>query len=330
MVCSSWNTGITIAIPCSSSTMVNSTNKEIDGFSKNSSSSSKTSNRVILLGANGFLGRNLASELVSPPKELSNLLVYDRENEKLTGYRKNIKMKSVQFDEISSEPSSDIVVVNCMSARRPSHTIRIEEANYSRPVSIVEKIRNLGLQKVFWLQPESYWQYAVSESPDDDYVYWKQVFSKYLREQSQQDLLHVIPLVLCHLIGANDDANRFIPRLVRSLRTESEVEIINPNETLYLSDVDDVSYFLSTSIKENSLKQNKGTQIFPFQRVTIRKLIDLILEVVPERPKVRFIDHPKQLAPRISEHMYSLPVVDSNRITPLQLTLKKISDKLKP
>lgn len=307
--------------------MINNTNNEVEDYSKDLSSRGQNARNVIVLGASGFLGRNLKSELATPPQALSDFLVYDREHHNLIGYEK-VNNKRVQFSEVISNSLSDIIVVNCMSARRPAGVKKIEEANYAKPRSIVEEITKSSLCKVVWLQPESYWQYALGVIPDENYVYWKKKFTRYLEDQSQQDLIHVIPLVLCHLIGEDDDANRFIPRLVRSLRTESEVEVINPNETLFLSDVDDVSYFLSTSIKENSLKQNKETQIFPFQRITIRKLIDLILEVVPERPKVRFINHPKQLAPRISENINSLPVVDSNRITPMQLTLKKISDKL--
>lgn len=309
--------------------MANSTNNEVEALSKNTDSGSETSETVILLGASGFLGRNLKSELVSPPHAISNLLIFNREYENLIVYDKNAKVKSVEFGEVTSNPSSDIVVVNCMSARRPSDVIRIKEANFTRPKSIVEKIRVSSLSNVFWLQPESYWQYAVSSSPDDNYVYWKKEFSGYLRQQAKQNLFHVIPLVLCHLIGSDDEVNRFIPRLVRSLRTESDVVIANPNEILFLSDVDDVAYFVSTSIKENSLEKNRETQIFPYQKITIRELIDLILEVIPEKPRISFVNHPKQLAPKISDRINLLPMAEFDRKTPLQLTLKRISDKLK-
>lgn len=259
---------------------------------------------------------------------MSNLLIYNRKNRNFIFYGKNAKMKSVEFSELTSNPSSNIVIVNCMSARRPSEITRIREANYAQPISIFEKIRTSSFSNITWVQPESYWQYAVGASPDDDYLYWKKELSGYLQKQSQKNLLHVIPFVLCHLIGPDDDINRFIPRLVRLLRTESKVEIVNPNETLYLSDVNDVANFLSTSIKQNLFKENTETQMFPYQKATILELVNLILEVIPEKPRVSFITQSKQLAPRISEHVNLLSVAAFDPKTPLRISLKRISDKL--
>jgi len=312
----------------SSSAMVNGTNEEFDNFPGDAILGNSSSRSILLLGANGFLGRELRSELVSPPHMTADLLFYDRKNHDLISYKENSRLKLVQFVETISKSSPNLLVVNCMSARRPSDITRIKEANYALPKSIFQKIQSPNFHKAIWLQPESYWQYALGPTPDDDYVYWKKEFSQFLQGQSQQAFIRTFPLVFCHLIGSEDEGSRFVPKLVKSLRTKKIVEVVNPDESLMLSAVEDVAYFLSTKIKENSLQLNNATQIFPFQKVTIRELTNLILDIIPESPQVTFVKHARNYVPRMSEQIDRLPIVGPVRLTPLRVTLQKISDKL--
>jgi nucleoside-diphosphate-sugar epimerase len=280
-----------------------------------------------LLGANGFLGRNLKSKLLSPNFGVEELLIYNRKDNNLVVNKMKTSPKSIKLDEVTLSYSTDLVVINCLSARKPSNIYEIKEANYTKPIFIFERLRDLNFNNLIWLQPESYWQYSSSSIPDEDYVYWKNELTRYLRLQTSDKLSQVIPLILCHLIGSDDDRTRFVPKLIRSMRTKDLVEIINPEETLFLSDVGDVVQYLANGVKNQSLPKGGEAHLFPYYRVTIRQLTELILEVIPENPCITYVNHPSRLTPVFLDRINKLPMVSDTVGTPLRVTLQNISNE---
>jgi nucleoside-diphosphate-sugar epimerase len=308
--------------------MIDSTNNGNSNSSKEPDSRLVQSRRVLLLGANGFLGRNLKAKLLSPSFGIDEVLVYDRKENQIVVNDITTSPKHIKIEDAAPNSPTDLIVINCLSARKPSNSYGIKQANYSKPKLIFERIRDLNFNTVTWIQPESYWQYASSSIPDEEYVHWKKEFSRFLQVQSKDEFFRAIPLVICHLIGSDDDKTRFVPKLIHSLRTKERVEIINPEETLLLSDVKDVARYLAHAIKHKSLPRQGAAHLFPYERISIRQLTELILEVIPENPGVDYVSVPTRFTPVILDSFDSLPVLDASLMPTLRQTLQRISNEL--
>lgn len=189
----------------------------------------KPANAILVLGSQGFLGKNICNLLV-PNDHLFTSIRGDAKHV-FDSHR-----VMINIDEFSQYES--ITVFNCSSGRQQTKELA-NESNYLFPTNILDELSTLS-KRIIWIQFDSYTQYTLGTVHDVNYVNSKNEFNKELDKRlSTNKLLSYFRISLPHLYGLGDHNSRFLPNAFSKLYKGSDVQVKSPREKLPLIDVQD-------------------------------------------------------------------------------------------
>ena len=207
---------------------------------------------------------SLINQTFLVPKEYEN-----NDGSMLDSKLENVSNKNRIF---YNEISSDVVIVNCAAERRSDLDIKTRSGNYDFQLNVLDRLLSEG-KSVLWIQLESYWQNCLEVTPSPRYVYWKNELRSMLIEKSKNYHLKVISIVLPHVIGVNDNKNRYLNKVFESITFGRKVTLKNSENLFYICDIDDICKYLIKLILQPKADTKVLSSLFPFYTV---KLIDLI------------------------------------------------------
>jgi hypothetical protein len=196
----------------------------------------------------------------------------------------NVSNKSRIF---YNEISSDVVIVNCAAERRSDQDVKTRAGNYDFQLNVLDRLLSEG-KSVQWIQLESYWQNSLEVTPSPRYVYWKNELRSMLIEKSKNHNLKVISIVLPHVIGVNDNKNRYLNKVFESITFGRKVTLKNSENLFYLCDIDDICKYLIKLILQPEVSTKVSSSLFPFHTVKLSDLINQFKNLAKSNSNINF------------------------------------------
>lgn len=291
------------------------------------------SKSIIVLGASGFIGSSLIDKLLNYPLfgysiytiSLKNISEFKKQFIELNLQKINDKRSSIKLNKIPKQ----ITVINCAAARRNCTSAQIKDANYVFPLFIANKILKQKGTDIRWIQLESYWQYSKSTIELREYVLWKNNFNKKLSILAKLPNFNFESVVLPHVIGANDDKNRFLNRIFSLIISNSPVLLKNASDKFYLCEKNDLNSYLYEQIKSEDLTSLNTTKLFPYYEISLENLVELFKLITASNSKITFSSGTDSTNPKM-ELSVDLEKINHEylTLTPLEQSLQSINNWL--
>lgn len=163
--------------------------------------------RILLLGAGGFIGRSL-----------QKLLQAD--------YEVHILDRKSKYLELEIENSNPDIVINCSASHANANFLESIEANLlyqMRCLSLISKGRSTPLK---WLQIGSYFELQIKSGRSDNYSKHKTLCREILSNAQNNGLINLTTIFLPHIFGEGENSKRLSPYL-REQFQKGEVAIIS-------------------------------------------------------------------------------------------------------
>lgn len=196
----------------------------------------------------------------------------------------NVSNKNIIF---YNEISSDVIIVNCAAERRSDIEVKTRSGNYDFQLNVLDRLLSEG-KSVSWIQLESYWQNCLEETPSPRYVYWKNELRAMLIEKSKKYHLKVISIVLPHVIGINDNKNRYLNKVFESITFGRKVTLKNSENLFYICDIDDICKYLIKLILRPKVSTKALSSLFPFHTVKLGDLINQFKNLAKSNSNINF------------------------------------------
>jgi len=268
-----------------------------------------------------FLNPSLIKQTFLVPKEYE-----DNDGSKLDSKLENVSNKNrIYYGEISS----DVIIFNCAAERRSDLEAETRAGNYDFQLNVLDRFLSEG-KSVLWIQLESYWQNCLESTPAPRYVYWKNQFRLILTEKSKEPHLKVISIVLPHIIGVNDNKNRYLNKVFESITFGRNVTLKNSENLFYICDLDDLCKYLVRLILQPKLETKLVSSLFPFHTVKLSDLITQFKNLAKSNSFVNFeIDESGKNPVMYTESQPAFVSSKEISLTNLDKSLSKILDWIK-
>jgi nucleoside-diphosphate-sugar epimerase len=230
--------------------------------------------KLLVIGGNGFVGRHL----------LQNLDKGLFETYALVRSIPEIPLRActyLQINDLSSRKNLkfDIIInVAMLRSISPHNEKTIYDSNYLIPFEV---IRKHSLPETVVINTSTYIQHylGIPDNPVEGYGIAKSRLSNDLEAFAQKGKFIVKDLYLFTLFGENDRADRFLPDLIKRIKSRSDLYLTGGEQLLNLLNVSDLVPILLNEA---------NTRISSYQRFRLwddqyLKLSDLVLQLIGDR-----------------------------------------------
>lgn len=245
--------------------------------------------KVLLTGATGFIGSQLAKRLVSEGHELGVVTRSTSQLEALQSVLPNVQVHQYDgtYDSLiraldAARPDQVIHVASLfLGQHKPEDVARLVESNLTFPAQLLEAMSQHGIKKL--LNTGTSWQHYRNRgySPVNLYAATKQAFEALFDYYVDAQDFKVLTLKLFDTYGPGDARPKLFSLLRNAART-GETLRMSPGEQLldlsYISDVLD-AYCLAMS----RLPEVIGAEIYAVSnpnRLSLREMVQVYSETV--------------------------------------------------
>jgi len=213
---------------------------------------------VLITGATGFIGSNLAKALFDSGHKISLLV---RPSSDLSGLSIGKKELSIHiydgsYSSISKALSQDNIdlVIHCaslfLSSHREEDVERLIDSNIKFPSMLLESMVQHGVHK--FINTGTSWQHYNDESynPVNLYAATKQAFDDIVRYYLEVNSIACITLKLFDTYGPNDGRGKLIGFLIKQIKEGGHVDMSPGEQEISLVHIDDVVTAYKLAIKE--------------------------------------------------------------------------------
>lgn len=239
--------------------------------------------KIVLLGCDGFLGKELDSRLQVPGNEI--LLVGRRSSSEPNYISTNDPNYLDQIASFSPE-----IVINAMAAwGSQTSQLEILEANLLTPAKLFFALSN---QPITWIQCNSYYNYTYDEIgiDRDDYSLLRRHFTEMASEMSKANISRFFEIRLPHLVGANQPPEKIIPQLVSSLKSGVTLELGSGNQVIPMLHVSDAArQIIWMAENKNSYPRQKTLfASIPVSQLSIKMIVNQLEILYGNQGNFRF------------------------------------------
>ena len=281
---------------------------------------------IIILGSNGFIGSRLSKMLFMNPGLREVVYSIPKKYDYNDAYIDNLRLENIYSKKLISfsKISDEVIVVNCAAERHSELDNKVKAGNYDFQLIILKKLLSEG-KNVSWIQLETYWQNSLEVCPSPRYVYWKNEFRLKLTEIASLQKLKTQFIVLPHVIGVDDDDNRYLNKIFRSIILGEKIVLRNENNSFYLCDVEDLCNYLISLILGSELDVDNQSSLFPFHTIKLATLISQFKQLAKSDSIIDF-EFDKSYTNPIMRIELQPMLISSKRVvlTRLELSLAKI------
>jgi len=240
--------------------------------------------KIVVVGANGYIARNLISRLVIKHEifsfikkhpESGSIEDYIFETRDVSELRKNIL--SIKPDLIINLASGYFTLHNYENIK----TIVDTEVNL--PVHLAEICCELG---IYMIQTKSLFQKSVKESGINLYATAKNARDEFMQYFSVFNKLKLINILLGDVYGFDDHRNKLIPSVIAHLKSGSNANFTldNPRRKFYPIYIDDVLTVMDkviAKIETNDIR-SENFQCFQSDGITLKDFVDKVQSIMPK------------------------------------------------
>jgi nucleoside-diphosphate-sugar epimerase len=225
--------------------------------------------RVILTGATGFVGANLARRLLNDGHEV-HLLVRSNHNAwRVEEIRSNVRIHILDFQDSAAVASTISKIKADWIFHLAAHGAyswqndirRIFDTNLYATINLLDACLKTGFEAFIHTGSSS--EYGIKDhapherewaDPNSPYACAKTAATVYCRHAAQANNAHIVTLRLYSAFGPYEDSNRLIPKLIEyGLRGEFP-PLANPQiarDFIYVDDVCDICVIAAEKRTEN-------------------------------------------------------------------------------
>lgn len=228
--------------------------------------------RVLITGANGFIGSNLISYLAGLKKYKIFALVRRESNLSLLNSVKDkidileIEQKFKSIDQAISAASPDIVIhlaAVTLVDHKPENIMPLVSSNILFPSFLVEAMVKNGVKCL--VNTGTFWEYTNGKknySPFNLYASTKIAFENFLKYYAVSKGLCIVTLKLFGVYGPNDPRIKIFSHLKKSSTSKEPISFTPGGQKLDLVYIDDVVNAYEKAIKYVYKKQDSSYEYF--------------------------------------------------------------------
>lgn len=214
--------------------------------------------KLLLLGANGFIGIHLKRILV---------MDYD-----VIEYRRS----SESIDEVMLQNSVDIIV-NCSVSKPTAISQDSFDANIGFQMKCLVAVMKSEKIDVKWIQVASYFELQIPYGRKDYHTTDKQLFRILLNRMNEAGLIQAVTIFLPHVFGEGENPNRIIPYISKKLKEKDVVNISKGEQFIPLLGVSDTCFAITAAIKTTQIVSSAT----PIWYGRVKELAKCMLDAIP-------------------------------------------------
>lgn len=259
---------------------------------------------LLLLGSTGFLGSTILKKLNSAQMSDWEIILSQSStpgNTLIVTIQDlgSLASRKIEISKLADFLGKDLVVLNCAGSRNSGNNESSKQGNFEFPKRVLQTLIEIERLSTRWIQIETFWQYSKDDSPDANYVFWKNQFKDFLDEVPDKGKITVDSLTLPHLVGPFDSPNRFLPKVFAKMLRNEEVLVNSPNEVFPVTDVRDVAEYLVSTLNNKQLELDSQSLLFPFNEASLREIVNRFIKISGSQSHVQFKESIKTLNPRL-------------------------------
>lgn len=245
--------------------------------------------KVVLTGASGFIGSQIAHRLITEGYELAIVVRRTSQLNILQGFLPRIQVHAYDGSYASllralkaAEPEAVIHVASLYLAQhKPEDVAQLLESNLSFPTKLLEAMSQLGIK--LFINTGTSWQHYQNEAynPVNLYAATKQAFEALLAYYVEAHGLKSITLKLFDTYGPGDTRPKLFSLLRKTARTGEVLRMSRGDQLLDLVYIDDVldAYLLAMERLPEVTRAETYAVSNP-TRVSLRELVRIYGETV--------------------------------------------------
>ncbi|GHU70259.1 paratose synthase [Clostridia bacterium] len=241
--------------------------------------------RVILTGATGYLGSNIAKKLIDNNYQLLCLLLRDAPISYLAPYIDRVDIlytDDLVLNKVLIEYEPDIIIHTACRYDRDGQALdSLLDANLIFPLRVLDAISNL-LKPAFWINTNT-----ALDTMLNAYSLSKHQLSEWGKFYSLQKKVHFCNILLEQFYGIGDSGSKLFPFLLAKMKNNEPINLTEGyqhRDLIYLEDVVD-AYLMLCDIKPDGYRDVPlGTGEAP----TIREVVEYLKAITGSTSQLNF------------------------------------------
>lgn len=232
--------------------------------------------KIAILGASGFVGRNLGRVLVSNGHEVTGYVLNPELGSSIGFERKSVY--ELLNSRINTEPGYDVTIN--LAARRatrvqPFTESQVNDFTYAIPKEFI--LRTAGPETLV-LNSSTYIQNfrGAAGHTVDSYGASKEKLSYFLEEESSHHKFRTLDLFFFTLYGAGDRPNHLVPLLLDAAITGKQVSLSPGNQLMNLLYIDDAIENIVKGIDQVGFANYQKNYVWSGEYFSVRELVERI------------------------------------------------------
>jgi nucleoside-diphosphate-sugar epimerase len=240
--------------------------------------------KIVVVGANGFLARNLVQKLEIHYEVFSFVRSHPLDKVKDSRIFETKDFSKIRSKMLSIKPD---LIINLASDYSVKHhyegikTIINTEINLS--AHLADICCELGINL---MQTKSLFQKSEKNSGINLYAASKNARDELMQYFVAFNQLNLINILLGDVYGYADSRNKLIPSVIAHIEAGNNSNFIleNPERKFYPIYLEDVLYIMETAIKkiEAGLMKSGDVQCFDRDGMTLKNFVDKVQTIVPK------------------------------------------------
>ena len=244
--------------------------------------------KIAILGALGFLGKNLAQSLIEQGHDVTGFVL---KLPKTTGTKIKYESVSGLLDPKYRTQDEFDVCIN-LAARRSTRSIplsseEVRKFTFSIPQEFITRTaspQTLVLNASTYIQN---FQGVVGQTVDS-YGAAKQELSEFLRTRSENEFFRTLDLFLFTIYGPGDQPSHLVPSLLYAAKTGLPMELSAGYQLMNLTYIEDVVANFSRALIFSSDKHYEKRFLWGQEYLTVRNLVSIIEETIGREIKCKW------------------------------------------
>jgi|TARA_B110000238_G_C16058982_1_gene409541 nucleoside-diphosphate-sugar epimerase len=241
---------------------------------------------ILLTGATGFVGSNILAQLIFCCHNITIVKRINSDTSRINQFKNKISIIN-DINDIKDSVKFDCVIHAATSYEKNEYGgSEILLANINLPVNLLDFVMRSNCKKFINL---STFIAQYQSDPPNKYALTKRHFEEWGAYYANYYSLSFINLVLHQVYGVGDSTNKFIPWLLKQIKSDvHSVDLTKGYQERDFINVKDVATAVSLIVDQDADKNYENYEICTGKVTTIRKFAETIKVLANSNTKLNF------------------------------------------